>query len=137
MNIIEQLKQDEGLRLRPYHCTEGKLTIGYGRNLDDVGISPAEAEAMLKADVDAVEADLRRRLPVFATLNEARRDALINMGFQLGVDGLLKFKLMIAALERQDWDEVGRQALDSRWAGQTPLRAGRVALQLQTGVEHD
>ena len=49
---VQQLKTDEGLRLKPYHCTAGALTIGYGRNLDAVGITEAEADILLKADID-------------------------------------------------------------------------------------
>ncbi len=133
--IVDQIKRDEGLRLKPYHCTEGKLTIGYGRNLEDVGISESEAEAMLAADIKNVEDALHQRLPIYTKLSEARVRALTNMGFQLGVGGLLKFKNMIAALERGDWEEAARQALDSRWARQTPERAARVAEQLRTGED--
>ena len=50
-NLIEQLKRHEGKRLFPYHCTANKLTIAYGRNLDDVGVTEEEAELMLVNDV--------------------------------------------------------------------------------------
>jgi lysozyme len=49
--IQEQLVRHEGLRLKPYRCTAGKLTIGIGRNLDDRGISQKEAYAMLERDI--------------------------------------------------------------------------------------
>ena len=48
MNLIEQLKRHEGLKLKPYKCTADKLTIGVGRNLEDVGISEEEAEMLLQ-----------------------------------------------------------------------------------------
>jgi len=48
--LIESLKRHEGLRLKPYLCPAGKLTIGYGRNLEDVGISEEEAAEMLYND---------------------------------------------------------------------------------------
>ena len=47
------IARHEGLRLTPYHCTGGKLTIGYGRNLDDVGISRSEAEILREHDIQA------------------------------------------------------------------------------------
>jgi predicted Fe-S protein YdhL (DUF1289 family) len=33
--LISMLKRHEGRRLKPYLCTADKLTIGYGRNLDE------------------------------------------------------------------------------------------------------
>ena len=83
-DALRVLRQHEGLRLNPYRCPAGKLTIGYGRNLDDAGISEEEAEAMLKADLS------RARLKVtdagFSRTNigEARFEALCMMVFQLG-----------------------------------------------------
>lgn len=58
-----QLVIDEGLRLRPYRDSVGKLTIGCGRNLDDVGITAAEAMMLLDNDVSRVERELVARLP--------------------------------------------------------------------------
>ena len=49
--LTEQLMVHEGLKLQPYKCTAGKLTIGVGRNLDDVGITDIEAKFMLENDV--------------------------------------------------------------------------------------
>jgi lysozyme len=52
MNRIKaQLVRYEGLRLKPYRCTAGKLTIGIGRNLDDCGISQTEAYVLLENDI--------------------------------------------------------------------------------------
>ena len=39
MNAIELIKYHEKYRRFPYRCTAGKLTIGYGWNLDDNGIT--------------------------------------------------------------------------------------------------
>ena len=49
--LIEQLKIHEGMKLKPYLCTSKKLTIGIGRNLDDVGISKEEAEMLLNGNI--------------------------------------------------------------------------------------
>jgi len=37
--LVDQIIEHEGLKLKPYHCPAGKLTIGVGRNLEDKGIS--------------------------------------------------------------------------------------------------
>lgn len=133
MSLLEQLKRHEGLRLKPYRCTAGKLTIGYGRNLDDKGISEYEAELMLASDIHEVQDALTKRLPVYILLDPVRKDVLANMAFNLGVAGLLKFKNMITALESGDYDAASRHMLDSRWAKQVGSRAGELARQLRKG----
>ena len=50
--LIEELKRDEGVRFKPYHCSADKLTIGVGRNLDNVGIRKAESDFLLANDID-------------------------------------------------------------------------------------
>ena len=92
--LLEQLKSDEGLRLKPYKCTEGYDTIGYGRNLETNGISENEAETMLMNDICRVMNSLNDH-GLLVDHTSPRQDVLINMAFQLGVSGLLKFKKMI------------------------------------------
>lgn len=125
--LIADLKLDEGLRLKPYHDSEGVLTIGYGRNLDDVGISQDEAESMLAADAAAAEAELDRVLPWWRELPEPAQRGLANMAFNLGLPRLSRFKKMIAALRRRDFNAAADEALDSKWAGQVGDRAVRIA----------
>lgn len=129
--MIDALKadlvRDEGLRLKPYRDTVGKLTIGVGRNLDDVGISDAEAGHLLGNDISGVLADLDRALPWWRGLSEARQRALANMCFNLGLTRLQGFKKMLAALEAGDWPAAAREALDSKWARQVGARATRIA----------
>jgi len=56
MNRIKaQLVRHEGLKLKPYRCTAGKLTIGIGINLDVCGISQKEAYTMLERDIQGCE----------------------------------------------------------------------------------
>ena len=61
--VAEQLVIDEGLRLKPYRCSAGKLTIGVGRNLDDRGITSSEAMMLLFNDIDDFWAKLLKALP--------------------------------------------------------------------------
>ena len=122
-----ELVRDEGLRLRPYRCSAGALTIGVGRNLDDRGITRAEALAMLDADIGAACDDLDRRAPWWRGLPAPARRGLANMAFNLGWPRLSGFRSMLAALEAGDWDRAADEALDSRWAAQVGDRAQRVA----------
>lgn len=132
-DIYSDLRRDEGLRLKPYKCTAGKVTIGYGRNLDDVGISKAEAEAMLRADVTDVVAEITRKLDWFGDLSPQRQRALINMGFNLGVPRLMRFQKMLRALQGGDFERAADEALDSRWAKQVGARALRIAEMIREG----
>lgn len=130
MGIIEDLKRDEGLRLKPYRCTAGKLTIGYGRNLEDVGISEIEAEIMLNTDIAKAEHDLRDIFKNWSSYPEGKKDALINMRFNLGLKGFKTFKKMIEAIKLNNWESAAREAKDSKWYFQVGDRAKRIVNQL-------
>jgi lysozyme len=133
----EQLKRQlighEGLKLKPYKCTSDKLTIGVGRNLEAKGISEDEAMVMLDHDIVYFEEQLRRRLPSFREITHTRQAVLVNMAFNLGVNGLLNFKNMLKALANEDFAEASAQLLDSQYAVQVGRRAHGLAEQLQSG----
>jgi lysozyme len=131
--LIEQLKRQEGLRLKPYKCTSDKLTIGYGRNLESNGISQHEANHMLENDILKVIAELQNRLEWFSVIDKVRSDVLANMAFNMGVAGLLKFKNMLAAIELGDYATAGYEMLDSKWAKQVGGRAEELSRQMVRG----
>ena len=124
--LRKDLIAEEGLRLKPYLCPAGKLTLGVGRNLDDVGITKDEAMMMLDNDIERVKGQLAKALPWLETKPQGVQRAVANMAFQMGLGGVLKFQKMLAALQARDYNAARREALDSAWAKQTPQRAGRV-----------
>lgn len=75
--LIEKIKRHEGLKLKPYRCTANKLTIGYGRNIDDVGISEAEAEVLLSNDLERCANEVAKHVDAFDKLNDARQAVLV------------------------------------------------------------
>jgi lysozyme len=127
-----ELKAEEGLRLRPYRDTVGKLTIGYGRNLDDYGISQIEAEDMLDNDIADRLGALSARLSFFSLLHPVRQRVLVGMAFQMGVAGLLGFHRTLDAIRRHDYQAAANHMLESLWARQTPQRAQRLAAMMRT-----
>jgi len=131
--LINDLKREEGVKRFPYKCTAGKLTIGVGRNLEDVGLSSAEIDYLLANDISRVIHAVMGSIGFFSELNEARQRALINMGFQLGVNGLLKFKNMLKSMSEDDFETAAMESLNSKWAKQTPNRAARIAEQIRSG----
>ena len=124
--LRQMLERHEGLRLKPYRCSAGKMTIGYGRNLDDVGISEEEASYLLNNDIKRAEGDLISIFPYFSGFSKSRQDALLDMMFNLGKTRFLGFKKMIAAIKNDDWKEAKIQAMDSKWAAQVGYRAKEV-----------
>lgn len=124
--LLPQLKRHEGLRLHPYKCPADKWTIGYGRNLEDRGITQAEAEYLLANDVEETIAQLSV-IPGYSNADTKRKAVLVNMAFQMGVTGVKQFKNMWAALEEQDYKTASAEMLNSRWARQTPSRANELA----------
>jgi lysozyme len=139
MNRIKaQLVRHEGLRLKPYRCTAGKLTIGIGRNLDDCGITQSEAYIMLINDIMNCEKQLQSKIPdIYNGLDEVRKSVLLNMCISipqsrfaslrepcyLGINGLLGFKNTLEFIKVGDWERAANNMLVSRWAKQVGRRA--------------
>ena len=127
MTIEDDLIRDEGVKLKPYRDTAGKLTIGIGRNLDDVGISEQEARFLLSSDLERVRSQLSHEWPWWITRPESAQRGLMNMAFNLGIGGLSKFPRMLACLQAGDYHGAADAALDSLWAKQVGERANRIA----------
>jgi len=132
--VAEQLLVDEGLRLRPYRCTAGKLTIGVGRNLEDRGITEAEAFMLLDNDIADFWGELVKARSWVLAAPEHVQEALLNMTFNLGVNGLLGFKETLALMKTEQYAAAASAMLASKWARQVGKRAERLARQVREGV---
>ena len=124
---LADIRRHEGFRSTPYRDTVGKLTIGYGWNLDDVPMSRAAAEFVMREHVEAVWGELLAQEPCVASMPEPWRAALANMAYNLGVPRLLGFRRMWRALRAGDGESAAAEALNSRWALQVGRRAYEVA----------
>lgn len=132
-SLIEQLRRDEGCVLHPYRDQVGKLTIGIGRNLDDVGISRDEAEYLLANDIRKAEGAVMKALPWAANMDPIRRAVLVNMSFNMGINGLLGFKNTLEMVRTGRYADAADGMLNSKWAGQVGPRAARLSEQMRTG----
>ena len=121
--LKNQLILHEGLKLEPYECTAGKLTIGVGRNIEDIGITEDEARYLLDNDILRVCDELDRNLPWWRDLSDARQRVLVDMVFNLGISRFMQFQNTIAAIESGDYETAAGEMLDSRWANQVGNRA--------------
>lgn len=136
--LTRQLRGDEGVEATVYKDHLGYDTIGVGRLVDSrkpgAGLRPHEIDYLLQNDIDDRIEALTRQLPWFQDLDDARRGVLLNMSFQMGVDGLLGFKNTLRMVEQGRYSDAAANMLLSKWAEQTPERAERMAEQMRTGV---
>ncbi|AMO55644.1 hypothetical protein GZ77_09070 [Endozoicomonas montiporae] len=133
MKAEDLIRHHEGFRSRPYRCTAGKLTIGYGRNIEDNGITRDEAEQLLANDVYDCRQVLIRNLLFWDQLDRVRQTVLVDMCFNLGWPKFSQFRKMINALALRDFSLAAKEMLESRWAKQVPNRAGRLIKMMATG----
>jgi len=136
VDLKEQLKRDEGVVNHAYQDSLGFTTIGVGRLIDmrrGGGLSDSEVDYLLNNDITDKTAQVLEALPWASKLSETRRAVLINMAFQLGIGGLLKFKRMLGSVEDGQYGDAAKEMLDSTWAKQTLGRATRLAKQMETG----
>lgn len=131
--LIEQLKIDEGFSEKLYKCSEGYNTIGYGFNVD-AGVSKRLGEVILRHQVQEVWEQCNKEFGSWwYRLTDVRRSVVINMVFNLGMDGFKKFKKVIACLSVEDYEGASEEMLDSKWVKQVGNRAVRLARQMKEG----
>ena len=124
MDLVENIKKSEGFKGIEYLDSLNIPTIGYGTKLP---LSEEEAELILKHRLNKKIDELLQKKPVVMTLSQDRQLVLFEMAYQLGVNGLLKFKKMWDAIDNRDFATASAEMLDSRWHQQTQLRAEKLA----------
>ena len=133
-DLVALIKRHEGFRRYAYECSEGRLTIGFGTMIEPGGHGiPEYIAELLLLDYLSTLRSRFEALDWFKALDPGRQNAVLEMGYQLGYDGVLGFRKMIRAIKASDWDAVLAEALDSRWARQTPARAKDVGGRLAYG----
>lgn len=149
-----RLKQEEGLRQKVYLDSRGFPTVGYGHLLRDLiaiayamkylGRSDApifqieQCDRWFDEDLAVAVAIFNRlfgmdKLSPGVEINEVRRDALIEMAFNLGEGNLMGFRRMVKAVRKGNWQEVWTEANDSKWDKQLPERADEIEEMLLSG----
>lgn len=131
-DAIDLLRLNEGYRRHPYTCTAGKLTIGYGRNLDDVGIDPEEALYLLNRDIERARAVLRME-SYWLDLGDVRQAVLLDMCVNMGWPRLQLFRRMRQALRMAEYHRAAAEMVDSAWYEQVGQRSRRLVEMMRTG----
>lgn len=132
--MARELERDEARRPNPYKDSKGKLTIGVGRNLDDVGLTDEEIDHLLHNDIERTAADLHREMPWTERLDDVRYRVLVNMAFNMGISRLHTFVHFLAACEAGRYHEAAAEMLNSKWHDvDVGVRAERLARMMETG----
>jgi len=132
-DLQAMLMQQEGTgpyldgRFFPYVDAVGKMTIGYGRNLDAKGLSDAEVSMLLNADIADAIGDVRHCFSCYDQLSRARQLVVVSMAFNMGRERLSKFVRFIGAVHLGKWEEAAFEMLASKWATQVGMRATKLA----------
>lgn len=132
--LVRMLHEHEGLRLKPYRCTAGKLTIGVGHNLDDKGLPRVVVDLLLDIDIADTMEDLDNAIPWWRELDNVRQLVIADMAFNLGITGLLKFRKALQAMQHGIYDMAANEMRKSVWAKQVGRRADRLIEMMRTGV---
>jgi len=148
--LTEMLRKHEGNKLYVYLDTEKKPTIGIGRCLSTKGLSKKEcdylklgtydknkvieilkvrkitqpeADYLLSNDIEYFTNEIEKSLPYFKTLPDSVKLVLLDMSFNLGINGLLNFKNTIALIKNGNYKHASKEMLNSKWAKQVGYRA--------------
>lgn len=133
--LIDMLKRHEGVRSTVYLCSAGYETIGVGRNISSsgMGLSDDEVNYLLENDIERVIKELSTEYPWFNSLDDVRKDAMIDISFNLGATRLRGFKRALAAMEAADYKTASKEFLDSKWSRDVKGRAHELASMIETG----
>ena len=128
MNLIDSIKNHEGFRSRVYQCTNGFDTIGYGACIKDLEIDEDIAEMILIRQLHKLEKRVAETFDWYDTCPDPIKDVIVEMCFQIGVSGVMKFKKTIEYASQDDWANMSVEMLDSKWArSDSPNRAKALA----------
>jgi lysozyme len=134
--LLETLKRHEGVRYYVYRDHLGYETIGVGRCINravGLGLSPDEVEYLLINDVQRCIEELDGAFDWFKDLDEVRREAMINLCFNLGLTKLRKFVNALEAMKQRNYNKAATEFLNSKWANQVGERSREVAHMIKTG----
>jgi len=115
--------------------TGGPWTVGVGFTngvTPETRMTRIQAERRLEEEVVELDLVLSSKLSWYKTASDVTKSVLLNMAFNLGVAGLLKFKNTLAYIEQKNFTQAANNMLQSLWAKQVQGRATELAERLRT-----
>ena len=133
--LLEMLKRHEGVESHVYRCSAGFETIGAGRNISKsgLGLSDDEVDYLLENDIVRVIKELSSEYPWFKDLDDVRKDAIIDISFNLGATRLRGFERALAAMDAADYKTASLEFLDSKWSRDVKGRSTELAYMIEMG----
>ena len=132
MSLIEAVKESEGFRDKVYKDTLGIDTIGYGFAIKDLVLEEDICDMILERKLDNLIDAADKKFPFLRGLPQDKCEVVYEMCYQLGINGVSKFKNMLKHLEAKNFEKASVEMLDSLWAKQTPNRAIKLSNQMKT-----
>ena len=121
--LIERICENEGFKSKPYQCSEGVWTIGHGITY----LTEEESRRIVADRIAEKHLGLGGTLDWYDGLPPEVQGVILEMTFQMGTSGMLKFKKMIKAMVDKQWGLASEEMKDSKWYRQTPGRCERLA----------
>ena len=132
MSLLSSVIVHEGFSRYSYLDGVGVRTVGFGRNLDDRGISREEAEMLLLNDLET-STEEAKKFEFYENLTSNRRDVIVEMIFNLGLTRFKKFKKTIGYINQANHSAAADEMLDSKWADQVGQRAITLSNKFRAG----
>ena len=140
IKLKKKIKKNEGYSSKPYKDQLGFLTIGYGhlilfneKYLLKKRTTKSELEKIFLKDFSSALKDFNSFLKPFSN-NKKDSELLIEMIFQIGLKGVLKFKKLLNHMARKNKHLVCFEMMNSLWYKQTP---NRVKILIQTYLKDE
>ena len=130
MTLLEEIKKEEGFESEPYICSNGYLTVGYGKRVDYLKVDEKTAEKWLIIDLEELDGKLDRSFTWYIDSPRDVKDVVKSMCYQMGMPRLMKFRKTNDLIKKRKWREASIEMLISRWHEQTPERAERLSQRL-------
>ncbi len=136
--VKQQLRLDEGVRLRVYKDSVGLPTVGVGHlvlpvdrlSLGDV-ITQARCEVLFSSDLARTIHACETKLEGWADFPGEIQEVLANMAFNLGIAGLLKFVTTLRHLRNKDYVQAAEALIRSKWYTQVGNRSKRLVARVR------
>ena len=133
MSLLSSVIVHEGFSRYIYLDSVGVRTVGFGRNLDDRGISREEAEMLLLNDLETSTKEAKKFEFYENLTSNNRRDVIVEMLFNLGLTRFKEFKKTIGYINQANYSAAADEMLDSRWAKQVGQRALTLSNKFRAG----
>jgi len=133
MTRLEKLLiKHEGYQKKAYEDSVGAVSIGVGRNLDELGLSDEEIMYLLNNDTIRCDKELINCFTWYSQLSRVRQEVMLMLCFNLGLTRLRKFVKALSCMERGEFSLAADHFLDSKWAKQVGNRAVELTEMLIT-----